>query len=161
MTDETVKEPINAHKVAETERMKVMPALFGMRFAQVEQTVYQLMDRLCSTYQGGQWELYTLSNSSFYMAPRRADKLLIEWDGNGFAGEMSADAAGIVACLFTYYSATIILSGRRQLRWPVELVDSGVFLQGETDAWIPHQHSTIQALYETPRSRAHASERRR
>ncbi|OQX12212.1 MAG: hypothetical protein BWK73_15460 [Thiothrix lacustris] len=99
MTDETVKEPINAHKVAETERMKVMPALFGMRFAQVEQTVY--------------------------------------------------------------YSATIILSGRRQLRWPVELVDSGVFLQGETDAWIPHQYSTIQALYETPRSRAHASERRR
>lgn len=102
MTDETVKEPINAHKVAETERMKVMPALFGMRFAQVEQTVYQLMDRLCSTYQGGQWELYTLSNSSFYMAPRRADKLLIAWDGNGFTGEMSADAAGIVACLFTY-----------------------------------------------------------
>nr|WP_282183644.1 DUF4143 domain-containing protein [Thiothrix fructosivorans] len=60
-----------------------------------------------------------------------------------------------------YYSATIILSGRRQLRWPVELVDSGAFLQGETDAWIPHQYSTIQALYETPRSRAHASERRR
>jgi hypothetical protein len=57
MTDETVKEPINAHKVAETERMKVMPALFWTRFAQVEQTVYQLMNRLCSAYRGGQWEL--------------------------------------------------------------------------------------------------------
>lgn len=102
MTDETVKEPINAHKVAETERMKVMPALFGIRFAQVEQTVYQFMDRLCSTYREGQWELYTLSNSSFYMAPHKPDKLLIQWDGNGFTGEMSADAAGIVACLFTY-----------------------------------------------------------
>ena len=108
MTDETVKEPINAHKVAETERMKVMPALFGMRFAQVEQTVYQLMDRLCSTYQGGQWELYTLSNSSFYMAPRstriapRAGKGFAVTSDNGFEGPMSADALGIVACLYAY-----------------------------------------------------------
>ena len=70
-------------------------------------------------------------------------------------------AAIVQAPALDAYSATIILSGRRQLRWPVELVDSGVFLQGETDAWVPDQYSTIQALYETPRCRTHASERRR
>jgi hypothetical protein len=36
----------------------------------------------------------------FYMAPDLADRLEIEVDGNGFRGELSADAAGIVATLF-------------------------------------------------------------
>lgn len=35
---------------------------------------------------------------------------------------------GVLRMQAYLYSATIILSGRRQLRWPVELVDSGVFL---------------------------------
>ncbi|WP_434060542.1 antirestriction protein [[Acidovorax] ebreus] len=35
------------------------------------------------------------------MAPNLAHRLEIEVDGNGFRGELSADAAGIVATLFT------------------------------------------------------------
>lgn len=100
--DDAGKEPVTAHKVADEQRIKVMPTLFGVRYAQVEQTIYRMMDKLCSAYQGGYWEFYTLSNSSFYMAPRLPEKLHIYWDDNGFSGVMSADAAGIVACLFAY-----------------------------------------------------------
>jgi hypothetical protein len=34
------------------------------------------------------------------MAPKPDKRLRVEVDGNGFSGEMSADAAGIVATLF-------------------------------------------------------------
>jgi hypothetical protein len=48
-----------------------------------------------------------LSDGGFYMAPDLADRLE-EVDGNGFRGELSADAAGIVATPFAL----------GQLGWP-------------------------------------------
>lgn len=98
----TENPPVTARKVAVNERMKVMPTLFGTRFMQVEQSVYRLMEQFYPDYRGGYWEYYTLSNSSFYMVPRREDKLHLYWPGNGFEGEVGADAAGIIACLFVY-----------------------------------------------------------
>lgn len=98
----TENQPVIAHKVAMDDRMKILPTLFGTRYVQVEQSVYRLMDQLCADYQGGYWEYYTLSNSSFYMAPRREGTMRLCWPGNGFTGEVSADAAGIIACLFVY-----------------------------------------------------------
>ncbi|MDR5647806.1 antirestriction protein, partial [Burkholderia cenocepacia] len=41
-----------------------------------------------------------LSNHAFYMVPRTDGPLTIRCDGNGYEGEMSSDAAGIVATLF-------------------------------------------------------------
>lgn len=48
--------------------------------------------------------LYTLSNGGFYMAPDLKNPVLLAVDGNGFEGEMSPDAAGIVASLFALCS---------------------------------------------------------
>ena len=36
-----------------------------------------------------------------YLAPELTGRLCLEVDGNGYSGELSADAAGIVATLFT------------------------------------------------------------
>ena len=58
------------------------------------------MGELCEEYSGGFWHFYTLSNGGGYMALASAMRMHIEVAGNGFEGEMSADAAGIVATLF-------------------------------------------------------------
>ena len=62
--------------------------------------VYAWLRRLSKDYDGAYWHYYTLTNGGFYMAPRLTERLRLEVSGNGFEGEMSADAAGIVATLF-------------------------------------------------------------
>ena len=49
---------------------------------------------------GPYWHFYTLSNGGFYMAPGDQPQYRLEWDGNGFSGDVSADAAGLIATLF-------------------------------------------------------------
>ena len=56
--------------------------------------------QLSPQYQGGFWNFYELSNDGFYMAPA-LERLLIE-SPNGYCGVVSPDAAGIIACLFSY-----------------------------------------------------------
>lgn len=65
-----------------------------------EALVYGWLDQLSKDYTGGLWDFYTLSNGGFYMAPSGDKRFSIDVSGNGFSGEMSADAAGIVASLF-------------------------------------------------------------
>lgn len=93
---------ITARIVTTPERKKMLSTLFSTRSEQVEQGIYRLMNQLSDDYQGGYWEYYLLSNGSFYMAPSLDNFLHIRWSGNGFEGTLSADAAGIIACLFTY-----------------------------------------------------------
>lgn len=92
---------IIATSVPENARMNVLPKFFGMRYMLVgENTINSWMRALCSTYEGGLWEFYELSNGGFYMAPCGVEKLDIQVRGNGFSGTMSAEAAGITVCLF-------------------------------------------------------------
>lgn len=96
---------IQASLVPEHQRMDFLPRHFGRRHLLVgEAHVYGWMDRLCTTQRGGYWEFYELSNGGFYLAPRplpeQAPHLHLRVDGNGFDGDMSVDAAGIVATLF-------------------------------------------------------------
>ena len=51
-------------------------------------------------YNGGYWHFYTLTNGGFYLALASDKPVHISVEGNGFDGEMSADAAGIMATLF-------------------------------------------------------------
>ena len=50
---------------------------------------------------GGYWHFYILPNDGFYMAPDDAPFALY-CEGNGFEGTVSAEAAGIIACLMAY-----------------------------------------------------------
>lgn len=103
---ETDSQEITATRVGDDERMDFLPGAFGTRlFMRGEMAVYGWMGRLCAAYRGGFWDFFTLSNGGFYMAPQVADgralPIVLGGEGNGYAGEMSADAAGIVVTLMT------------------------------------------------------------
>jgi hypothetical protein len=92
---------ITAQLIEEAARMDFLPTVFGPRLMmRGEGQVYSCMRQLSADYNGGFWNFYSLSNGGFYMAPDGLKSLHIVCDGNFFAGDFSADAAGIVATLF-------------------------------------------------------------
>ena len=80
--------------------MGFLPAFFGQAMMIGEGLVYCWMRNLSEDYQGGYWDYFKLSNGGFYMAPRTSKKFRVLVAGNYFEGELSADAAGIVATLY-------------------------------------------------------------
>lgn len=92
---------ITATLVPDANRLEFLPAMFGTRLMmRGEALVYGWMRRLCKDYQGGYFNFYTPSNGGGYLALAQVQPVQIDVDSNGFSGEMSADAAGIVATLF-------------------------------------------------------------
>lgn len=101
------EQPVTASVVSAGQRLDFLPAYFGPRLMmRGEALVYTWLRRLSEDYNGGFWHYYTLTNGGFYMAPEADKRMRIEVYGNGFAGEMSADAAGIVATLFALCQLT-------------------------------------------------------
>jgi hypothetical protein len=68
----------------------------------VESAIYDFMAEHARAYRGGFWNFFELSNGGFYMAPVGQGTFDVHIEGNGFEGAMSADAAGIAACLFAF-----------------------------------------------------------
>ena len=92
---------MKAQRVPDNQRMSFLPKHFGERLMIVaENLVYDNMRRLCAEYDGGYWHYYELSNGGFYMAPDISAPMHLVHADNHFDGEMSADAAGIVACMY-------------------------------------------------------------
>jgi hypothetical protein len=88
--------------VPQDERVTHTARLFGFHFSlHLEPLVYATADHLSADYQGGYWHFYRLSNGGFYMAAK-ADTAFQVVCENGFAGDMSADAFGLTACLYAY-----------------------------------------------------------
>lgn len=101
MNDMQQNQPLTASLVADNQRLTFLPSYFGPRLMmRGESLVYAWLRQLSEDYDGGYWHYYTLSNGGFYMAPNLSERLRLEVDGNGFSGEMTADAAGIVATMF-------------------------------------------------------------
>ena len=93
---------IKSNKITNQQRTKITANLFGLNFPmRLEPVVFSFADRLAESYNGGYWEFYTLSNGGFYMAPC-SDKPFNVSCQNGFEGELSGDALGIVVCLYAY-----------------------------------------------------------
>ena len=99
---DTSSDQIQAHRVPEEARMDILPQHFEHHLLTVETAIYGYMNRLAPDYDGGFWAFYELSNGGFYMAPDTSRTFRIEVEGNGFDGTLSADAAGITACLFAF-----------------------------------------------------------
>jgi len=97
-----VHSPIVARAVDDSERLMTLPRHFGHRLMIFEGTVYTFMRRFAPDYTGGLWQFLELSNQGFYMAPAEARTYRFSVDTNGYEGAMSADAAGITVCLFSY-----------------------------------------------------------
>jgi hypothetical protein len=91
---------VSATLVPENLRLQFLPEQFEKFMLKGEVLVYGWLEQLSEDYSGGFWDFYTLSNGGFYMAPSGDKRFNIDVSGNGFTGELSADAAGIVASLF-------------------------------------------------------------
>lgn len=87
--------------VTEDRRQTFLPDLFGLnRLIPAENMLYGLMDRLSPDYGGGFWNFYELDGKPLYLAPTSKSRFRIVWADNGYQGEVSADAAGIIATMF-------------------------------------------------------------
>ena len=94
----------SAMPVPEDRRMGFLPRLFGARLLLVgEHTVFGFMEKLSPTdYTGGMWDFFELAGEPLYLAPTCKPRFHLAWDGNGYEGNVSADAAGIIATLFAF-----------------------------------------------------------
>lgn len=90
--------------VPEERRPAFLPELFGVPMLIVaENTVYAMMDRLSPRdYGGGHWNFYEDRGQPLFLAPTSKPRLRIEGEITCFEGEVSAEAAGIIATLFTF-----------------------------------------------------------
>lgn len=96
-----MNQPITRQLLPTEQRLDITAWLFGINFPiKIEPTIFQLASTLSPDYSGGYWQFYTLSNGGFYMAPD--DHLFRVSCENGFEGILSAEAFGIVCCLYTY-----------------------------------------------------------
>jgi hypothetical protein len=90
--------------VPQDARETFLPNLFGRaHFIVSENTVYNLMGWLSpEDYGGGYWNFYELDSQPLYLVPPARDRYRITCETNGFEGEVSTDAAGIIVTLFTF-----------------------------------------------------------
>lgn len=90
--------------VAEQRREGFLPVLFGRQHLIVaENTLYNLMTWLSPRdYGGGFWDFYEYEGTPLYLAPTSRQRYRIACDTNGYEGRVSADAAGMIATLFTF-----------------------------------------------------------
>ncbi|MGQ0566181.1 MAG: antirestriction protein [Gemmobacter sp.] len=92
----------HATVVPEARRMAFLPALFGPSLMLIgERAVYQFMSWLApDDYTGGLWQFYEREGQPLFMAPASDKRFRIFCETNGYRGEISAQAAGIISTLF-------------------------------------------------------------
>ncbi|WP_370612054.1 antirestriction protein [Citrobacter meridianamericanus] len=104
----TEQPTITASRLPDERRITFWPQYFGtvLQWILLEPRLFAWMDRLCEDYGGSIWQFYTLSNGGAFMAPEPEDGNEDKWtlfnDMNGNSADMSAEAAGIAACLLEY-----------------------------------------------------------
>lgn len=110
MENQLQNQSITAVLVPENRRMNFLPSYFGpTAFIHGENAVYAFLERLSPDYTGGMWNFYEVSNGGFYLAPESDSTFTIKVEGNGYSGQVSADAAGVIATIFAvgYMAAKI------------------------------------------------------
>ena len=88
--------------VPEARRMAFLPALFSPALMLIgERAVYQFMSWLApDDYTGGLWHFHERGGQPLFMSPDADKRFRIFCETNGYMGEVSAEAAGIIATLF-------------------------------------------------------------
>ena len=94
---------ITRHLVPEGQRLAVVADLFGAHFPlRLEPVIYGITERMTQgQYSGGYWLFYSLDGGGFYMAPDDDRVFTVSCD-NYWRGQLSADALGIVSCLYAF-----------------------------------------------------------
>jgi hypothetical protein len=102
ITTDKTDETLPRTELADDARAAYTGALFGLHFPlRLEPAIYAITDRLAPAYTGGYWRFWRLGNEGFYMAPDAEETFEVN-SMNGWQGELSADALGIVCCLTAY-----------------------------------------------------------
>lgn len=88
--------------VPEARRMTFLTALFSPALMLIgERAVYQFMSWLApDDYTGGLWHFHERDGHPLFMSPYSYKRFRIFCETNGYMGEVSAEAAGIIATLF-------------------------------------------------------------
>lgn len=115
--------PRLAALVPEHHRETFLPTLFGLQQLIIaENTLYNLMGWLSpQDYGGGLWDFYDLEGKPLFLAPTSKSRYRIACETNGYEGEVSAEAAGIIATLFTFshlsfkYQSDLLAEGYARL----------------------------------------------
>lgn len=89
--------------VPDNRSVDFLPALFGLaHMLRGEYAVYRALESLSPDYGGGFWEFCERNGAPLYLRPASDKRFRLVCDGNGYAGEVSADAAGIITTLFAF-----------------------------------------------------------
>lgn len=96
--------PLAAVIVPDERRAGFLPALFGRSLLIIgENAVYGLMERLSPLdYGSGFWDFYEQDGKPLFLAPRSKSRFRITGEITGFQGDVSAEAAGMIATLFAF-----------------------------------------------------------
>jgi hypothetical protein len=96
-------------------RAGFMQAAFGPWFIRGEGLVFSHMQAFCAEYSGGQWGFIKTSKACLYMRPPAPlnGRYEVRVQSNGFDGQLSADAVGIVVTL--YALNTLVWQGAEAL----------------------------------------------
>ncbi|MCW8060832.1 antirestriction protein [Agrobacterium tumefaciens] len=122
MTLETTTSDV-ATIVPEDRREMFLPKPFGLPLLIVaENAIYTFMERLSPRdYGGGFWDFYERAGRPLFLAPTSRPRFRIESDITDYRGEVSAEAAGIIATLFTFshlsfrYESDLLAEGYNRL----------------------------------------------
>lgn len=88
-----------------SERSSIIAQYFGPYMVMAENCIYNTLEEMSEDYKGGMWAFHEITfgeEKAFYMAPDNSKTYGIECTGNYYSGTVSADAAGLIACLDTY-----------------------------------------------------------
>lgn len=105
------------------QRIGCLPRHFGPLCVLVENAIFDTMGRLCPHYNGSCWDFYELSNGGFFMAPTSLERYRLECDGNGYAGDLAARAAGMGVCAMTFSQLSFWPNGARMAEMYYRLRD--------------------------------------
>jgi hypothetical protein len=103
--------------VPDDQRSAILPKKFPGMFLLFEANVYHYLHIFSDDYKSGYWEFVELSNGGFYMSLRSRSRYYLTISSNGYEGEMSADAASLVANLYTLCA----LANQHQLDYLIEM----------------------------------------
>lgn len=107
-TSHNEQHSIIATLVQDKDRLAFLPRHFGTHMLTVERFIYSQFANLCSSYRGGYWHYYDISNGGCYLAPSDETYSLVH-GGNYFDATVSGDAAGIIVSLFSFSHLSFIL----------------------------------------------------
>ena len=82
----------------------------------VENSIYGMASKLCERYKGGCWQMSEAVHEegrALFVHPIMSDERVTVHSPNGATEEMSAEALGIVACLFV--SSSLSFSDKRNM----------------------------------------------